>query len=42
MSPTFDVRNPATGQCVQSVANAGLAEARAAASRRHRGVPGLA
>ncbi len=31
MSATFDVQNPATGQCVQSVPNAGLAEARAAA-----------
>ena len=31
MSATFDVQNPATGRCVQSVPNAGLAEARAAA-----------
>jgi succinate-semialdehyde dehydrogenase/glutarate-semialdehyde dehydrogenase len=33
MSPTFDVQNPATGQRVQSVPNAGVAEARAAARR---------
>ncbi len=31
MSATFDVQNPATGRCVQSVPNAGLAEARTAA-----------
>jgi len=33
VSPTFDVQNPATGARVQSVPNAGLAEARAAARR---------
>lgn len=39
MSPTFDVQNPATGARVQTVANAGLAEARAAAQRAVAGFP---
>lgn len=39
MSPTFDVQNPATGARVQTVANAGLAEARAAAQRAIAGFP---
>ena len=39
MSPTFDVVNPATGQSVRSVPNAGVAEARAAATRAIEAFP---
>jgi succinate-semialdehyde dehydrogenase / glutarate-semialdehyde dehydrogenase len=40
MSPTFEVQNPATGARVDSVANAGPAEARAAARRAIDAFPG--
>ncbi|MGD9904573.1 MAG: NAD-dependent succinate-semialdehyde dehydrogenase [Vicinamibacterales bacterium] len=40
MSPTFDVQNPATGSRVDSVANAGVPEARAAAARSIAAFPG--
>ena len=39
MSPTFDVVNPATGQSVRSVPNAGVAEARVAATRAIEAFP---
>ncbi|MGE0814587.1 MAG: NAD-dependent succinate-semialdehyde dehydrogenase [Vicinamibacterales bacterium] len=39
MSPTFDVQNPATGARVQSVPNAGAAEARVAARRAIEAFP---
>ena len=40
MSATFDVQNPATGARVESVPNAGVAEARAAARRSIDAFPG--
>ena len=40
MSPTFDVQNPATGARVESVPNAGVAEARVAARRSIDAFPG--
>jgi succinate-semialdehyde dehydrogenase/glutarate-semialdehyde dehydrogenase len=40
VSATFDVQNPATGARVDSVANAGVAEARAAARRSIDAFPG--
>ena len=40
MSPTFDVQNPATGAHVQSVPNAGAAEARVMARKAIDAFPG--
>ena len=40
MSPTFDVQNPATGARVESVPNAGVAEARVAAAAASTRFPG--
>jgi succinate-semialdehyde dehydrogenase / glutarate-semialdehyde dehydrogenase len=40
MSPTFDVQNPATGARVESVPNAGVAEARVACRRSIDAFPG--
>jgi acyl-CoA reductase-like NAD-dependent aldehyde dehydrogenase len=40
VSATFDVQNPATGARVESVPNAGVAEARVAARRSIDASPG--